>query len=51
MGETGLQIMYLEKASLFASHIFQLIFFPGLLVLYHVKPIPPGLKVAQHFWS
>lgn len=31
VGETGLQITYLEKASLFASHIFQLIFFPGCL--------------------
>lgn len=31
VGETGLQSIYLEKASLFASHIFKLIFFPGCL--------------------
>lgn len=31
VGETGLQIVYLEKAFLFASHIFRLILLPGHL--------------------
>lgn len=44
--ETTLKIPYLEKASPFASHIFQLL--SRLLVLCHVKPFPSRHEVAQH---
>lgn len=44
MGATGLQIIHLEKASLLASHIFQLFFFPGCLSFAMGSPHHPGRR-------
>lgn len=51
MGETGSANHILGKGFPFCKPRLPTYLLPRLLVLYHVKPRPPGQKVAQHFWS